>query len=99
MTFDKWWNKYKNSQECRDNSILGDIEAAWNAALENQWKKVEDELPNNGEHVIRGGKRPFTTKNEDHFDIGQLVDEEGRRWADWGVDYWMSIPKLPKEDK
>lgn len=55
-----------------------------------EWILVEDRLPAPGQKVLRYG-----LDKDDHYDVGELVNDSGHRWADWGVTHWAPLLDPP----
>lgn len=70
-------------------------------ALENQWISVEDDLPCNHEELLEEKwqtKKVFVIKALGFFDICYMQKINGKwRLPYKSIEYWMPIPKLPKE--
>lgn len=60
-----------------------------------QWRTVADELPPRGRAVVRYGQSIFGP----YIDIGEILNKDGFRWADWGVTHWRPIVESDMPDK
>lgn len=80
------------------------LEAA-DYALNNQWISVDEDLPCNHNELICSKEISEGTETVDVFAMNEygniwddyMVYENGKwRWNDFGPDFWMVLPKLPK---
>ena len=73
-----------------------------NFALKNQWISVAEDLPCNHEELLNAKyetKEVFVIKALGSFDICYMQKIDGKWiWFPYkSIEYWMPIPKLPKE--
>lgn len=71
-------------------------------ALENQWISVEEDLPCNHKELLDAEcqtKKVFILKCGGFTDVDYMLKIDGKWiWFEYkGTEFWMPIPKLPKE--
>jgi len=89
---------------CCDDAIdaICNIElVAIKMAEGSRWISVEYRLPEPGQYVLQWGESvvdKYRGLGESTMMAGQLINDHGHRWADWGVTHWMPLPNPPKAD-
>ena len=58
--------------------------------INHQWHSIHDTLPIPGEPVLRYGQGLFGP----HLDIGEVINKDGFRCADWGVTHWKRLNQV-----
>ena len=69
--------------------------------LESRWISVDDRLPEPGQYVLQWGESvvdKYRGLGESTMMAGQLINENGHRWADFGVTHWMPLPNPPQAE-
>ena len=72
-------------------------------ALENQWIRIEDDLPCNHKELLDNKQcsktfKVFVTNIYGENWSDYMIYKNGKwRWNSYEPDYWMPAPKLPKE--
>ena len=61
--------------------------------MNHPWHNISDTPPLPGERVLRYGQSVFGP----YMDIGEVINADGFRWADWGVTHWMRLDAMTQE--
>jgi hypothetical protein len=100
VDFDEWYARVFLAKQ-----QLADVDKVTNSSNNsNSWISVKERLPEIGEYVLITHRTSEDYASLKVMEATRISDGEYEIWGDHGiladyVDYWMPMPKAPKEEK